>query len=186
MKKTIIILVGLAIIIGAWFWASYNKLVTVNEAVNNKWAQVETQYQRRFDLIPNLVSAVKGAMGQERTVFEQLAAARANYTGAKTTNEKAIAASAVESSFGRLLAIMENYPQLRSVQTVQNLMVELEGTENRVAVARMRYNDEVRLFNTIIKRVPMNIVARLYKFPPKAYFKITAGAEVVPKVKFNF
>ncbi len=185
MKKIIWwIVLAVVVLIIAWFWSSYNSLVTANEAVDNQWAQVETQYQRRFDLIPNLVSAVKGAMGQEKQVFGDLAKARASYSGAQTVNQKAAAAGQVESAFGRLLAIMENYPQLKSIDTVQTLMAQLEGTENRISVERRRFNDEVKSFNVMIKRFPMNTIAGMYGFSAKTYFKITQGAETVPQVKF--
>lgn len=185
MKKVIWIIVGVVVIIGAWFWTSYNSLVTANEAVDNQWAQVETQYQRRFDLIPNLVAAVKGAMGQEQKVFDDLAAARTNYSGAQTVNDKAAAATQVESSLGRLIAIMENYPQLKSIDTVQTLMAQLEGTENRISVERSRFNDEVKNFNVMIKRLPMNILAGMYGYSEKVYFQPAAGSQNAPVVNLE-
>ncbi len=182
MKKIFIILLVVVVLIVGWFWVSYNKLVTANEQVDNQWAQVEVQYQRRFDLIPNLVSSVQGAMGQEQKVFGDLAAARANYSGATTVNAKAEAATQVESALGRLIAIMENYPQLKSIDAVQTLMAQLEGTENRVSVERNRFNEEVKAFNIMIKRVPMNLMASMFNYPEKAYFQIAPGTEVAPKV----
>lgn len=185
MKKTLLIILGIVIIVGAWFWLSYNKLVMANEQVDNQWAQVETQYQRRFDLIPNLVGAVKGAMGQEQKVFGDLAAARANYSGAKDVNAKAGAATQVESALSRLLVIMENYPQLKSIDTVQTLMAQLEGTENRISVERSRFNDEVKSYNVMIKRLPMNLIAGSYGYTDKAYFQVASGVEAAPKVDLN-
>jgi len=186
MKKTIwIIIIAAVVIIGGWFWSSYNRLVTANEGVDNQWAQVETQYQRRFDLIPNLVAAVKGAMGQEQKVFDDLAAARASYSGAQTVNDKAAAATQVESSFGRLLAIMENYPQLKSIDTVQTLMAQLEGTENRISVERGRFNDQVQNFNVMIKRFPTNLIAGMYGFSAKTYFQVSDTAAVAPTVNLQ-
>lgn len=186
MKKTgLIAIVAVIVIIGGWFWSSYNKLVTANEGVDNQWAQVETQYQRRFDLIPNLVNTVKGAMAQEQKVFGDLADARANYSGAQTVNEKAAAATQVEGALGRLLAIMENYPELRSIDTVQTLMAQLEGTENRISVERGRFNDSVRSFNVMIKRFPMNIMARVFGFLEKNYFEVVEAAAVAPTVDLN-
>lgn len=182
MKKTFLIIAVIAVLIIGWFWTSYNKLVTANETVDNQWAQVEVQYQRRFDLIPNLVEAVKGAMGQEQKVFGDLAAARASYSGARTVNEKAEAATQVESSLSRLLVIMENYPQLKSIEAVQTLMAQLEGTENRISVERARFNDEVKNFNVMIKRVPMNLMARWFNFTEKVYFQVVAEAATAPKV----
>lgn len=183
MKKTIwLVVIALVVIIGAWFWTSYNSLVTANEAVGNKWAQVETQYQRRFDLIPNLVAAVKGAMSQEVQVFGDLAKARENYSGARSVNEKATAATEVEGALSRLLVIMENYPQLKSIEAVQTLMAQLEGTENRISVERSRFNDEVRGFNVLIKRFPMNVLANMYGFAEKAYFQVAPAAANAPTV----
>ena len=183
MKKTIwLIILAVVIIIGGWFWSAYNNLVTANEAVDNQWAQVETQYQRRFDLIPNLVASVKGAMSQEQTVFSDLAAARANYSGAQTVNEKAAAATQVESSLGRLIAVMENYPQLKSIDAVQTLMAQLEGTENRISVERGRFNDQVQAFNVMIKRFPTNLIAGWFGFSDKTYFQVAAAAATVPTV----
>lgn len=182
MKKTLLIIVAIAVIIIAWFWLSYNKLVTANEQVDNSWAQVEVQYQRRFDLIPNLVSSVQGAMTQEKEVFGDLAAARAGYSGAVTVSEKAAAATQVEGAFGRLLAIMEAYPTLKSIETVQSLMTELAGTENRISVERKRFNDQVTVFNLMVKRVPMNIMAGIFNYPAKTYFNVPTEAATAPKV----
>ena len=184
MKKTLIILVAVVAIIGLYAWGIYNKMVTGSEGVDNMWAQVETQYQRRFDLIPNLVNSVKGAMAQEQKVFGDLAEARTRYAGAKTVNEKAGAATEVESAFARLLVVMENYPQLKSVETVQTLMAQLEGTENRISVERKRFNDAARDFNVMVKRIPAKWFAAIYGFSEKAYFDAAAGSENAPAVNF--
>jgi len=186
MKKTVwIIIIAVVVIIGGWLWSSYNSLVSANEAVDNQWAQVETQYQRRFDLIPNLVAAVKGAMSQEQKVFDDLAAARANYSGAQTVNDKAAAATQVESSLGRLIAVMENYPQLKSIDAVQTLMAQLEGTENRISVERSRFNDQVQNFNVMIKRLPTNIIAGWFGFTAKTYFQVPTAAATAPAVNLQ-
>lgn len=182
MKKTLIIILAVVVILGLWFWSAYNRLVTASETVDNQWAQVETQYQRRFDLIPNLVESVKGAMGQEVKVFGDLAAARANYSGAQTVNDKAEAATQVEGAFSRLLAVMENYPELRSTETVTTLMTQLEGTENRVSVERSRFNESVKNFNVMIKRLPTNLIAGLLGFSEKNYFEAVSEAATVPTV----
>lgn len=182
MKKTLIVLAVIAFVVAAYVWSVYNRLVTTNESVNSQWSQVETQYQRRIDLIPNLVASVQGVMKQEQKVFGDLAAARASYAGAKTIDEKAAAGSQVESSLSRLLAVVENYPQLKSADTVQTLMVQLEGTENRVSVERKRYNDMVQTFNTMIKLVPAKWIAGSLGFSERKYFEAAAGAEVAPKV----
>lgn len=183
-KKTIIWLsiLGIVILLIGWFWSSYNKLVTMSEQVDGQWAQVEVQYQRRFDLIPNLVNSVQGAMSQESKVFGDLAAARQNYSGANTANEKAEAASQVEGAFGRLLAIMENYPQLKSIDTVNTLMAQLEGTENRVSVERSRFNEIVKGYNLLTKRFPMSLMASMFNFSEKSYFEVTPAAAEAPKV----
>lgn len=187
MKKSlwIAIIVGLVVLIGAWFWSSYNSLVTASEQVDNQWAQVETQYQRRFDLIPNLVAAVKGSMSQEQQVFGDLAKARENYSGAQTTNDKAAAATQVEGALSRLLVIMENYPQLKSIEAVQTLMAQLEGTENRVSVERGRFNDTVQAYNVMVKRFPMSLLANMYGYSEKTYFQATSSAATAPTVNLE-
>ncbi|MFZ2500799.1 MAG: LemA family protein [Minisyncoccia bacterium] len=177
----IIIIIVLAVI-ALYVGGKYNSFVGQNENVTAQWAQVESQYQRRFDLIPNLVSSVQGAMKQEQAVFTALADARAHYAGATTPDQKATAATQVESSFGRLLAIMENYPQLKSIDTVQSLMAELAGSENRVAVERMRYNEIVRDYNVCVKVFPGSLVAKLFSFAPRAMFEAVAGSAAAPKV----
>jgi len=174
----IIVLVLTALYVGG----KYNGFVRGNEGVTAQWAQVESQYQRRFDLIPNLVSSVQGAMKQEQTVFTALAEARTRYSGATTPDQKAAAASQVEGAFGRLLVVMENYPQLKSVDTVQSLMAELAGTENRVSVERMRYNETVRDYNVSVKTFPSSLVAGMFGFAPRTMFEAADGAEVAPKV----
>lgn len=181
------VLIGIAVVIVLvilYGWSTYNGLVSNREAVNSQWAQVETQYQRRIDLIPNLVETVKGIMKQEQSIFGQLAAARANYAGAKTVESKVAAANEVESSFGRLLAIMENYPQLKSADNVQTLMVQLEGTENRVSVERKRFNDMIQSYNLSTKKFPSSIIASMFGFTEKSYFESVSGAEIAPKVEF--
>ncbi|MBF8264442.1 MAG: LemA family protein [Dehalococcoidia bacterium] len=173
------------LIVGGIFWGNYNSLVTKSQSIDAQWAQVETQYQRRYDLIPNLVNSVKGIMAQEQAVFSQIAEARTKYAGAKTTDEKAIASTGMDSAIARLLVIMENYPQLRSVETVTQLMDELSGTENRISVERRRYNTVVQEYNTSIKKVPTNLIASMFNFNEKEYFKSVSGADQVPKVDFK-
>jgi len=166
-------------------WMAYNGMVSAAEATDAQWKQVETQYQRRFDLIPNLVESVKGAMQQEKDIFGKLADARTKYGGATSPSDKAQAAGEVESALSRLLVVMENYPQLNSMQTVQTLMAQLEGTENRISVERKRYNEMVRDFNVRIKRFPGVIFASIFNFTEKKYFEAAAGSEVAPKVKLQ-
>jgi len=184
MKKTLIILVIIAVVVFAYGWSLYNNMVTASENVDNQWAQVETQYQRRFDLIPNLVESVKGVMAQEQEVFLGIADARTKYAGAATPSEKAGAATGMESALARLLVIMENYPELKSAENVQTLMAQLEGTENRVSVERKRYNDAAREFNVMVKRVPAKWFANMFGFGPKNYFESVEGSENAPEVKF--
>ncbi|MFH1427266.1 MAG: LemA family protein [Patescibacteria group bacterium] len=172
------------IIVGGYVWSTYNKLITANESVDNQWAQVESQYQRRFDLIPNLVESVKGIMQQEQQVFGDIAEARTRYAGAASVSEKAEAATGVESALGRLLVILENYPELKSAENVQTLMAQLEGTENRISVERKRYNDEVKNFNVLIKRIPTNIIAKMLGYADKTYFESAEGSENAPQVEF--
>jgi LemA protein len=181
MKKSLII-VAIVIVLAVWGISSYNRFVSLNEGVDSQWAQVESQYQRRFDLIPNLTESVKGIFTQEKTVFTALADARAKYSGAQTIDQKAAAASEVEGALGRLLVIIENYPQLRSSEAVTNLMTQLEGTENRVSVERMRFNDAVKAFNLAIKRFPSNLIAGMAGFDERAYFEAAQGASEAPKV----
>jgi LemA protein len=173
------------IIAGAILWSNYNSLVTKSQAIDGQWAQVETQYQRRFDLIPNLVNTVKGYMTQEKTVFAQIADARTRYAGAQTTDAKAVASGEIESALGRLLVIMENYPELKSIAAVTQLMDELAGTENRISVERKRYNDLVLDYNTTIKKFPTNLMASIFNFNTREYFKSVNGAAQVPTVDFS-
>jgi LemA protein len=184
MKKIVIILVVVLVIFGFYFTSTYNKLVSANTAADAQWAQVETQYQRRFDLIPNLVNAVKGIMKQEQAVFNAIADARTRYAGASNPNEKAAAASEVESAFARLLVVMENYPQLQSAANVSALQAEIEGTENRISVERMRYNEQVRDYNLIVNRFPGSMVAGITGHDSRTYFEAAAGTEAAPTVEF--
>jgi LemA protein len=184
MKKSTKIILAIVAFLILWGFVAYNGLVTANENVSNQWAQVETQYQRRFDLIGNLVNSVKGAMGQEQEVFTAIADARTRYSGATTVDQKVEAASQVEGALGRLLVITENYPQLASISTVQGLMAELTGTENRVSVERKRFNDTVRDYNLRTKQFPGMIFAKLFGFGDRPYFESAAGAELAPKVEF--
>lgn len=185
MKKTFIALIAIAAVLLIWGFSGYNRVVTLNENADAQWAKVEAQYQRRLDLIPNLVSTVKANLKQEQTVFGDIAEARSRYSNASTPNEKAQAASQVETSLGRLIAIVESYPNLQSSQTIRDLMTELEGTENRVSVERTRFNDEVRAYNTAIKRFPTNLLAGITGFNTRNYFEAAQGAENAPSVNFE-
>src|SRR3989338_9085941 len=177
------VIIGIVVVLILGYGASkYNNLIRSNEAIDAQWAQVESQYQRRFDLIPNLVNSVKGIMAQEQEGFTAIADARTRYSGAATPEARASGASAVESALGRLLVIMENYPKLRSVETVQSLMAELAGTENRIAVERMRYNEEVRDYNVRVKTFPGSLIAGMFGFGERTMFEAVTGAEAAPTV----
>lgn len=182
MNKGLVILLVVVLLVGGYFWSFYNGLVGQDQAITSQWAQVENQFQRRFDLIPNLVNSVKGAMAQEQKVFSDITDARTKYAGAQTVNEKAAAASEVESALGRLLVVMENYPQIKSVEAVQTLMAQLEGTENRIAVERGRFNELTQSYNTRVTQLPGKFLAPMFGFSAKAYFEAANGAETAPQV----
>lgn len=173
-----------ALIIGLYVRNTYNGLVEKSQAIDAQWAQVETQYQRRFDLIPNLVEATKGIFEQERAVFGQLAEARTRYAGAATPDQRAETATQVESALARLLVVMENYPDLRSQANVTQLMDELAGTENRIAVERQRFNERVLAYNKTVVRFPSNTIAAMFNYSERPYFRSVSGADGAPKVQF--
>jgi LemA protein len=183
-KKILIGIVVAAALIVLWGFSTYNSLITLNTNADTQWQQVETNYQRRFDLIPNLVESVKGIMKQEQEVFNAIALARTRYSGATTPDAKAAAAGQVESALGRLLVITENYPDLKSAGTVQTFMSQLEGSENRISVERMRFNETVRDYNLKVQRVPSSIIASIFGFEKRSGFEATEGSEVAPQVKF--
>ena len=164
---------------------SYNTFVGQEESIKAQWAQVENQLQRRNDLIPNLVETTKGVAQQERDVFGQIAESRARLAGARTPQETIQAANEQSSALARLLVVMENYPQLRSNETFNRLMDELAGTENCIAVERMRYNERVQEYNTARRQFPSNITASMFGFSEYPLFDAPPGAEVVPKVDFG-
>lgn len=162
----------------------YNSFVSQTNAIEGQWKQVEVQYQRRVDLIPNLVESVKGLQKQEQKIFGDVNAARVQYAGAKTPEEKVQAANQLEGSLARLFAIFENYPQIKSDQVVLKLQDELAGTENRVAVERRRYNELVQQYNTSVRTLPGKFFAGPMGFGPKTYFQAASGSENAPKVNF--
>ena len=185
-KKPLVIVIGVALLVGLWFMGSYNSFVSTNESVDAAWAQVETQYQRRFDLIPRLVSSVQGIMKQETAVFLGIANARQGYAGARTgtVDQRVAASNQMESALARLLVVMENYPQLRSADTMLKLQDELAGTENRIGVERGRYNDIVRKYNVKVKSFPGNLFASLFGFAPRVMFESVEEAAKAPEVNF--
>jgi LemA protein len=184
MKKTLIIIGIVIVLLVAWGWSSYNGFVSANEAVNNQWAQVETQYQRRLDLFKNLVGTVKGATKEEQTVFSAAANAIAGYNSAHTVDAKAQAATQADTVFAKVLALGQAYPQLASMQAFQDLQTEIEGTENRVSVERKRFNDMVQTLNVMTKRFPSSIIASMFGYKERPYFQSAAGAENAPTVEF--
>ena len=183
-NKVWIIVVVIVVLIGFWAIGNYNFFITQGEQITAQWAQVENQYQRRFDLIPNIVNTVKGVAKQEQTVFGDIAEARTKYSGATTPDQKAQAASQVEGALGRLLVIAENYPTLQSSQAYRDLIVSLEGTENRISVERMKYNDIVRVFDTKVKTFPSSIVASIFGVGERAYFEVPKENQTAPQVQF--
>ena len=194
-KNTIILLSVLAIIILAILWgvSTYNGMVSKDEEVKSQWANVESQYQRRADLIPNLVSTVKGYATHESSTLEGVVAARAKATQVtidpdKLTPEKLqeyqAAQGQVSSALGKLLMITENYPDLKANQNFLELQAQLEGTENRISVERTRFNELAKGYNALIRRFPRNIIASMGGFEKKPYFEAEKGSEKAPEVKF--
>ena len=188
-----IIPVTLVVIVIMWAVGAYNGMVTLDEGVQGKWADVETQYQRRADLIPNLVSTVKGYATHESETLESVVKARSEASSVKVdpenlTPEKLTeyqkAQSGVSSALGRLMVIVEKYPDLKANQNFMELQSQLEGTENRINVARRDFNEAAKNYNTVIRSFPKNIFAGMFGFEKKAYFEAEKGAETAPKVEF--
>jgi len=197
MKKTLIILGVIAVVViifYSFFAGKYNKMVELQEDIPKQWAQVETQYQRRADLIPNLVNTVKGYANFEQETLTRVIQARANAT-AVTVDPNNItpqalqqfqeAQNGVSSALSRLLVTVEKYPDLKANQNFLDLQAQLEGTENRIAVARTRFNEVVQPYNVYIKRFPNNMLAGMYGFQEKGYFQAAKGADVAPTVDFG-
>lgn len=185
MNKWLIVLLAVVLLVGGYLWSFYNGLARQNQAIQAQWAQVENQFQRRYDLIPNVIASTKQIMAQEQKVFGDIAEARTKYANAKASGsqtDEIAAANEFGSTISRLLVIMENYPQLRSNETVNLQINELEGTENRIAVERGRYNDEVRAYNQRVVVFPGNLFAKMFGFSTKVYFEATNGAETAPQV----
>ncbi len=185
MKKIFIGLAAAIVLIVVSYIAIYNSIVSKHENITAKWSQVENQLQRRNDLIPNLVNTVKGYAAHERTVLENVTRARSQWAKAGNLDEKIKAASEMDAALSRLLLVVENYPNLKADQTFLKLMDELSGTENRIAVERMRYNETVRDYNVAVRRFPGNLVAGSFGYQPVTqYFKAEEAARAVPQVKF--
>lgn len=196
MKKGLVVLIVVAVLVlGGFIWVKnvYNQIVVSDEYVQSTWAQVENVYQRRADLIPNLVSTVKGYAAHESETLEGVVAARAKATQVTVDpsdlTPEALARfneaqDGLSAALGRLLMIQESYPELKANQNFLELQAQLEGTENRIATERMKFNDAVKAFNTGIRRFPDNIVASMFGFEKKGYFEAKAGADVAPVVEF--
>ena len=164
---------------------SYNKFVSQEEAIKAQWAQVQNQLQRRNDLIPNLVETVKGYAAHEESVYKDIADARSKLLAAKSPEESIQAANQTTSALGRLMAVVENYPQLKANEQFNRLMDELSGTENRIAVERMRYNEAVQAYNTSRRQFPANLTNKMFGFKDYPFFEAPPEAREVPKVNFS-
>jgi len=179
------ILLGLIVVGCFWTISTRNSFIIQIENIDNAWAQVENQMQRRYDLIPNLINTVKGISKQEQTIFLGIAEARSKLAGATTVSDKMKASGQLESALSRLLVVVEQYPQLKSSDSYNRLMDELSGSENRLAVERKRYNDHITTYNRQIRIFPKNLVANyLLNLEKKPYFQIEEVAKTVPKVEF--
>ena len=194
-KSTLIAIIVLALIaiIALWGVKSYNQIVTAEENVETAWSQVENQYQRRSDLIPNLVNTVKGYAAHEQTTLEQVIAARAQATAIKLDAAQMTAdqiqafndaQGQLSMALGRLMAVSEAYPDLKANQNFLELQAQLEGTENRITVARNTFNEQAKAYNVLIRRFPKNIIAQMFGFEKKPYFEAEEGAEKAPTVEF--
>jgi LemA protein len=193
MKKNTIIAIAAVAVIGVWLAAGYNKLVTADEEVDTAWSQVENVYQRRADLIPNLVNTVKGYATHESETLEGVVNARAKATQVTVNAENLTpeqlqnfnqAQGELSNALGRLLAVAEAYPDLKANQNFRDLQAQLEGTENRIATERMRFNEAAKGYNTMIRKFPRNIIASIFGFEKKAYFEAQEGADKAPAVQF--
>lgn len=196
MKKGYIVLIVIAVVILSiflWFKGSYNDMVNRRENVSAQWSNVENQYQRRLDLIPNLVSTVKGYAAHEENTLTDVVNARAKATQMQLNVDQLDEATMkklntvqgeLSSALSRLMAISESYPDLKANQNFLDLQAQLEGTENRIAVERRKFNDVARSYNAYIQQFPRNILAGMFGFTPKPYFEANAGAENAPKVEF--
>ena len=193
--KVWIVVLIIVVVLGMWMGSTYNKLVKAEEKVNSAWAQVENVYQRRADLIPNLVNTVKGAADFEQSTLTSVLEARAAATQVKISPENLTAESLtqfeqaqgqVSSALGRLMVTVERYPDLKATQNFRDLQAQLEGTENRISVERKNFNEVVQVYNTRLRRFPTNLMAGMFGFEKKPYFAAQPGAETAPEVNFDF
>ena len=183
---SIAVILLIIIAFGMFYYSSYNKLIKLDEQVKAAWSNVDVQLKRRADLIPNLVNTVKGYAQHEKELFEHIADARAKLMGAKTPKDEIKASNQLEGALSRLLVIVEKYPELKANEEFTRLMDNLEGTENRIAVARKRYNDAVTIYNSTIRSIPYNFIASRIGLKPMPYFKVEGTKyKEPPKVNFN-
>jgi LemA protein len=193
----LLILLFVAFVVGLFFWGTYNRLVTLDQEVNKKWGDVQTVYQRRADLIPNLVNTVQGAANFEKSTLTEVTNARASVGQVRIDPNKAptdaaqlqqfqAAQGELSNALSRLLVVAERYPELRATRNFQELQAQLEGTENRIAVERNNFNGAVQNYNTAVRSFPTNLIAGMFGFPPKPFFNAQPGAEKAPTVNFNF
>ena len=179
------IILGLIVLLGIWLGSSYNGFLTARAGVDNSWADVQTQYQRRFDLIPNLTSTVRGAADFEQETFTSVTQARSQWQSAGSREAQIAAAEEFDTALSRLLVTVEAYPQLQATQAFRDLMTQLEGTENRISTARRDYNGTVQTYNLKVSRFPGNLLAGMFGFGPETYFESAEGADEAPKVDFD-
>src|SRR5437773_7128450 len=193
----VLIVVFIAFVVGLFFWGNYNRLVTLDQEVNKKWGDVQNVYQRRADLIPNLVNTVSGAANFEKSTLVQVTNARASVgrvqldpskapTDAAQLEQFQAAQGQLSNALSRLLLVTERYPELRANQNFLSLQAQLEGTENRISVERGNFNSAVQNYNVAVRSFPTNLVAGMLGFPPKPFFTAQTGAERPPPVQFNF
>src|ERR1700740_3045434 len=193
----LVILIFMVFVVGLFFWGTYNRLVGLQQGVDTQWAQVQTVYQRRADLIPNLVNTVAGAANFEKSTLTEVTNARASVgrvqldpnkapTDAAQLEQFQAAQGQLSNALSRLLVVAENYPQLRATQNFQELQAQLEGTENRISVERNNFNNAVQNYNVAVRRFPTNMIAGMFGFSPRPFFAAQPGAEKAPTVNFNF
>ena len=183
-KIVLWVVIAVLVLSVIWVVGTYNSLVSLQASVDEKWANVETQYQRRMDLIPNLVSTVKGYAAHEEKLFTQITALRSQWQASTSVNEKVGIAQQVDSAISRLLVVVESYPDLKASQNFLSLQDELAGTENRVSVERTRFNAAVKDYNVKTRKFPANIIAGMFGFSEQKSFEAQQGAEKAPEVKF--
>jgi LemA protein len=185
LQRRLFVEVAIVVAMAAVSGCSYNRFTGSEEAIKAQWGQVQNQLQRRNDLIPNLVETVKGFAAQEKEILTSIAASREKLAGARTPDETIKAANEQSAALARLLVVVENYPTLKSDATFHRLMDELGGTENRIATERMRYNERVQEYNTLRRRFPSNVTAKVFGFKEYPYYEAPAAAQQLPKVNFG-